>query len=540
MRLYHSRWLIFLIVTALLAGCTPPQVTQALIQVSITADGKEYQVQLPAGSTAQEALTQAGVVLTELDRTEPALYTVLSGGSNVRVVRVREEFYVEQVVIAFDNQTVLNESLPAGETRLSQPGTNGLQEITYRRVFEDDVIVSTSVVKTVTLQEAVPEILMVGSQTPFASLTIPGRITYLVAGNAWMMEGTTSNRRPVVTTGDLDGRVFSLSADGKWLVYTRSSMEENEINNLWAVKIDEPTPLIVDLQVSDVIHFAGWSPRLNALAYSTVEPRPTAPGWQANNDLYMVNISQSGGLGEKALQLEANSGGVYGWWGMDFAWGLDGLQLAYTRPDGVGLLDIRLDEVRSLMEIVPFQTGSDWAWVPGIGWGPDGKVLYTVEHVVKAGVASPEESPYFDLVAIPLDGGAPVSLVPEVGMFAYPSPSPMLPVEISPETEENPAVVENAYQVAYLQAIFATESSTSRYRLCVMDRDGSNQATLFPDEGSAGLDPQQVVWSPAPVGDPGRLMIAVIYQGNIWLVSPQDGTAQQVTGDGLAARVDWR
>ncbi len=527
-------------IVIVLAGCTPPQVTQALIQVSITADGKEYQVQLPAGSTAQDALTRAGVVMGSLDRASPALYTVLSGGSHVQVVRVREEFYVEQAVIAFGNQTVLNESLPAGETRLSQPGVNGLEETTYRRVYEDDVLISTSVVKTVTLQEAVPEILMVGSQTPFASLPIPGRMAYLVGGNAWVMEGTTSSRRPVVTTGDLDGRVFSLSADGKWLVYTRSSSEENEINTLWAVKIDQPTPLIVDLEVSNVIHFAGWSPEMSALAYSTVEPRPTAPGWQANNDLYMVNISQSGGLGEKSLQLEANSGGVYGWWGMDFAWGVDGLLLGYARPDGVGLLDVRLDEMRSLLDIMPFQTGSDWAWVPGIGWGPDGKVIYTVDHVVKAGVPSAEESPYFDLVAIPLDGGAPVSLVAEVGMFAYPSPSPVQPLVVSPATEASPAVIENAYQVAYLQAIFATESSTSRYRLCVMDRDGSNRQTLFPDQGSAGLDPQQVVWSPAPVGDPARLMIAVIYQGNIWLVSPADGTAQQVTGDGLAARVDWR
>jgi len=36
--------------------------------------------------------------------------------------------------------------------------------------------------------------------------------------------------------------------------------------------------------------------------------------------------------------LESNSGGVYGWWGMNFAYSAV-CRLAYTRPDGIGLVD---------------------------------------------------------------------------------------------------------------------------------------------------------------------------------------------------------
>jgi hypothetical protein len=34
--------------------------------------------------------------------------------------------------------------------------------------------------------------------------------------------------------------------------------------------------------------------------------------------------------------------------------------------------------------------------------------------------------------------------------------------------------------------------------------------------------------------------IAVSYQGNLWLVDSGNGTAYQVTGDGLISRLDWK
>jgi hypothetical protein len=35
------------------------------------------------------------------------------------------------------------------------------------------------------------------------------------------------------------------------------------------------------------------------------------------------------------------------------------------------------------------------------------------------------------------------------------------------------------------------------------------------------------------------LYIAYIYQGNLWLIDPDTGEAQQLTGDGLIAAIDW-
>jgi hypothetical protein len=115
-------------------------------------------------------------------------------------------------------------------------------------------------------------------------------------------------------------------------------------------------------------------------------------------------------------------------------------------------------------------------------------------------------------------------------MFAYPIASPAKELLSG----------EKSYQIAFLQAIFPVQSETSRYRVVVMDRDGSNRKVLFPEEGSPGLDPQELVWSPQALKEQGNLVIAVLSENNLWFVDSVSGQAWQITGDGLTSRVDWK
>lgn len=510
------------------AGCTSPQITQALIHVSITAEGKTQQVSVPAGTTAQEAMARAGIIPGTLDRSTPPGYTTLTDGAAIRLIRVKETFDISEVTIPFERQLVQNESLPENQSFELQKGVNGTQEITYRHLFEDGVEVSKSVFKSVVVQEAIPEITMVGVQAPFAPLPIQGRLVYLIAGNAWLMEKTTGNRRPLVTTGDLDGRIFALSPDAEWLLFSRKAPEgvKDQLNSLWVIRASEEGAKPVDLKVKNVILFAGWVPgQTRTVSYSTVEPRSTAPGWQANNDLQVLTFSPTGLITNQKQIVEANSGGIYGWWGTTFAWSNDGTQVAYARPDGIGLVDLTTGKLQTRLGVTPLQTHSNWAWVPGLQWSPNAGVLYTITHPPGSGSIAPEESPVFDMTAILLKGGPTVTIVPQTGMFAYPSPSP--------------AYSGADYLIAYLQAIFPDQSETSRYRLFVMDRDGSNRRSIFPQEGSTGLKPQQIVWSPR-IGSNATMVIAIIYNDNIWFVDPLKNQSNPVTGDGLAARIDWK
>jgi len=538
-RLFSLAWLVCVLFLTL-GGCTPSSSTPIVLNITVEADGKEIVIQVPEGTTAQAALGSANITLGNLDRIEPPGYTVLQDGLTVVVTRVREVFNVQEVTIPFEKTTLNNETLPDGQTLLVQAGVNGTEQVTYRQVFENNQEVSNIVFKNEVIQEPVPEIVMVGIQKPFTTLDIPAKLAYLSGGNAWYMEKTTGNRRPVVTTGDLDGRVFKLSPKGDWLLFTRTVRAEQtgnaeidqaaKINTLWALDLSEENPKPINLNVANVVHFADWVPGQGlTIVYSTVEPRSTAPGWPANNDLQMMSFAASGTAFQQETIIETNAGGFYGWWGTNYTWSPDGALLAYARPDEIGLVDLEGKTIHTITGILPFQTGSDWAWVPGIGWSPDGRILYLVNHVPKAAIESQEPSPLFDMAAITINNesltpdGPLISVVPQAGMFAYPQPSP---------TSEY-------YQVAFLQAIFPEQSDSRRYRLVIMDRDGSNRTVIFPSEDRQGLEPQRITWSPKSFAN-GHYWIAALYQDNLWLVDAVTGDSQQVTGDGLITCIDWK
>lgn len=508
-------------------GCQSVQPGAPLqLNVTILADGSQTAVKLAPGSTVQSALTAVNITLSNLDRVEPPSYTVLTEGTAVIVTRVIETFEIEEVVLPFERQTVPNESLPENQRRLVQAGANGLQRITYRIVTENGVETSRNVFQVVTVNEAVPEIEMIGVQRPFTSTPIAGRLAYLTAGNAWLMDGATGDRRPVVTSADLDGRVFAVSPDGEWLLFTRKPAQGDteHINSLWVVSLTTADAAPIDLKTNNIVHYAGWNPnRAQSVLYSTVEPRAAAPGWQANNDLQVVRFS-SGGVSSRDTLIEPNIGGIYGWWGTTFGFSPDGSQLAYARPDSVGLVNLDTGETTSLTDILPLQTRGDWAWVPGFGWSYDGKTIYVVNHLPLAGLANDETSPLFNIHATSLNSGS-IPLARQTGMFAYPA--------ASPEQEQG------RYQLAYLQAFFPEQSENSRYRLMVMDRDGSNSRSLFPSEGLPGLDPQRVVWAPDRLPD-SPYWLAFIYQGNLWLADPATSEVRQITGDGLITNIDWK
>lgn len=520
-RFFPRRILAFLLLAAILAACAPPQVNPPDVTIHLVADGVRRDLQILSGTTVANALAQANVALGDLDRVTPPLYSLLADGTTVQVVRVRETFEVEEVDIPFERQVVRNEALPAEATRLVQAGSNGRQEITYRVVSEDRVEVSRSPLKTVQLVEPVAEILMVGAASSFRVVPIQGSLLYIDGGNAWILSGDTGNRLPLTVSGDLDSRIFSLSPDGQWLLLTRQS--EGKINALEAIPTDglgKP----VDFAVTGVIHFADWSPVENrTVAYSTVEPAAVFPGWKARNDLHILAFDAKGKVLKDDALVQPNTEGAYSWWGTDFAWSPDGRKLAYARADEVGWIDREKGVKHPLSAVTPFRTLADSIWLPPIGWSPDGAFLFTVQHGGPVGLELAEDSPVFNLFAVPLAGGNSITLAERTGMFANPVAGPV-----------QKTTYEQGYNLAFLQSLRPLESDRSKYRLMISDRDGSNLKAVFPPAGEQGLNSQQACWSP----DGGQ--IAVLYQGNLWIVDLASGMGQQLTGDGQVTAVDWK
>lgn len=517
--------LVFLI-ASLMSACQSTSTQTVTLSVPVIVDGRQTTITTGAGVSVAKALADNGIALGELDRTIPARDAALTSALTITVTRVEHNLEILEEEIPFSTNTLPNETMALGERQIIQTGINGLQEVTYQHVIENGTEISSSIISRTIIREPQNEIVMEGVQSPNVPVTLNGKIAYLTAGNAWLMNGSTINRQPLVTTGDLDWRIFELSPDGDWLLFSRKpDMGQTDvINSLWVINTVDPKAKPINLGIANVVHFAGWSTvESRTIICSTAEMRPTAPGWQANNDLQIISFTEDGGVFAPIKWLEPNSGGVYGWWGDSFLFQPIGKDITILRPDGIDLLSSGKGESTRLTDILAYQTHGNWSWVTQASWNVDGSVLYAVIHR-DDGSSSPEESTHFDLDVFFMGDKSRRTLRKDVGMFAYPSFSP-------PN--------ENGSKLAYLQASFPEESETSPYRLVVMDIDGSDEKIIFPREGAEGMLPQVVQWQPVGSNSTQQL-IAVVYLGNIWLVDVNTGSLQQITGDGLTEIITWK
>jgi hypothetical protein len=509
--------LLFLL-TLGLAACGDPKP----MQVRLVTGGEEQLLQVTAASlTVRGLLDAAGVTLGPLDRAEPDLYVEISNGMTVTIVRVAETFETERQPLPFAHQTMRNEGIPEGEHRLLQTGSNGEMEITYQVTLEDGVEVSRKEVRREVLVAPVDEVILVGVQGELTSVPISGTVLYLSGGNAWLMRESSDLRRNITGSGDLDRRVFALSANGSRLLFARAMVGDGDtpLNSLWMAW----TSLVGEdpqyLGMTGVI-WADWSPDGQRLAYSTAERTSGVPGWKANNDLWVMTLppSEEGSQGEAKIEqiLPSTAEIPYAWWGRTYAWSPDGNYLAYGQADGVGIVALTGKSPVPLFSFPTYRTQSQWAWVPSVSWSPDGYLLAFVAHEGDVEGLSPEDSPIFSLWVVSVDGKLKVRLVEEVGMWSSPrwSPAP------------------NGLLV-YGQAQSPRNSQDSRYELFVMDRDGSNKRRLFPLEGLMGLIAPEVAWSP----DGEAVLIE--YEGNIYRLGVATGSLDQLTSDGQSSQPRW-
>ncbi len=577
--------LLILTLALLLAGCQAiPGLSQpGGLSVTVEADRRTQTLTVPDGLSVIDVLKQAGITPGDLDRVNPPTYSRVTDGMTITVVRVTQQIIQEQESVPFQSRTVPNDGLPAGKTRMLQAGVNGLASITYRVTYENGVEMSRSEINRVLITPPQDEVVMVGSQGELPTVTVNGTVVYMSSGNAWIIRQNSANRRPLTSDGGLDGKVFDLSADGKRLLFTlgpvqqTSAGEENTpvptptprpdqpFNTLWVIwdTTDlNSQPVRLDLQN---VLYAAWLPGAErTIVFSTAEPRPSFPGWQANNDLWRAQISANGGVVQRTQLLEELSGGIYGWFGTAFAFSPDGVALAWAQPDAVGALVPQytppegptptptpkptptsaagLGPTPFPTEALPFELPTfytrrilasfapwnayDFVWRPGLSWSPDGTLVATTTHGAPLGSESPEDSPVFDVTIFQAEGGYSVNAVAQAGMWADPQYSPGAAPDGTPLD----------VHIAYLQALDPLDSVQGRYQLAIMDRDGSNSQVIFPAPDKPGLLPQNIAWSPdgrqIALVDPGP-------EGNLMLVDVVTGLAQQLTTDLQSSNPRW-
>jgi len=553
--------------------------------VTLVVDGTQQVIVLNQQTSVSDVLRSAGIELETTDRVNPPPFSPVEDGLIITVVRVREETAVVEETVPFRRLTQPSDGLPQGETRLLQAGENGVAEVTYRITYEDGIEVSRNEIRRIEITPPQDEIVLVGSEVELSTVTVEGALFYISGGNAWVAQQNSANRRPLTADGGLSQtRVFEPSDDGDRLLFTRSTniggvqpeeseeegtpspslaegappeevapleegaFSEEPFNRLWVIlDVNASQTTVLPLNLENIL-YAEWVPGTErTIAYSTAEPRPSFPGWQANNDLWIGQITDDGRVVNRRELLGSSSGGVYGWFGSRFAFSPDGSSVAWAQPDAVGVLrgiprgeddpepttvpssenieDIDLPDSYArdtLAAFAPFNP-FDFVWLPSIAWSADGSTIIATTHGLPLGAEADEDSPVFNLTAFVVRNQYNADIIPRSGMWAEPRYSPML----GPNGEEL------EQKLAYLQAIEPLDSAVSRYQLVVIDRDGSNPRVVFPGEGQPGLRSQAFSWSPD--GE----QISLTYQGDLYIVDVTTGIGQRLTSDGQSASPRW-
>lgn len=505
-----SRFVIMIVALITLAACQ-----RSLNRIIVNVDNETRTIETNV-KTVRELLAETNISLGNLDRVNPDLNYSLEPDMTVKVIRVTEMIDTITRTLAFERRVIVNEALGPGEQRLSQLGVSGQEEIVTKIVYEDGLETERITLAETVTQAPIEEILIVGVEKSETSVPINGLVTYLSGGNAWLMKDNSDTRRPITMGGDLDGRVFDLSADGTALLYSRTISEavDAPLNELWTLDTrivgEHPNPL----PITGVL-YAEWSPSMTEtiIAYSTADRVASQPGWRAKNDLWLWDPNTP--ISDAVEVLPSNTSGLYSWWGSNFTWSPNGKMIAFANANQVGVINVVSQTVTSLITFTPYETNSTWVWVPTVAWSPDSRFIAATVHGPPTQGESPEASPIFDLWLFSVDGTLKVKVWEQVGMWS------------------NPAWHEDG--IIFGRALNPLNTVTSLYELNQIDWDGSNPQVLYPLGEEAGVTLPEIAKSPQ-TDQPTFLFVN---RNNLFLYDSSGRSPQKLTSDGQSSHPRW-
>ena len=147
-------------------------------RLSVQVDGREMQI-LAVGNTVGEALASAGVVLTHLDYSIPAVEDQLPESRSIKIVRVEEAVQVELEPVPFETVYQPLDTLELDSIQVVNAGTYGVLQNRVRIRLEDGVEISRTVDEARVVVEPEPRILGYGTKIVVRTLsTSYGTIEY--------------------------------------------------------------------------------------------------------------------------------------------------------------------------------------------------------------------------------------------------------------------------------------------------------------------------------------------------------------------------
>jgi hypothetical protein len=497
------------------------------MNIRVVVDGRERAFVQNQALTVGQFLQKEGVIVNDFDKVLPPLLSPLTDNTTITIIRVTEKEECREEDYSYQTLTRKTDELAPGEKKVIQAGINGKRRVCAKITLEDGVEKNRIPGSSSILSQPRDEIIAVGIDAKTLNpVTIKGTIAYISGGQARVIEGNSSSQRTLPTGGNLDGRVFSLAANGRPLLYTKLATgagtptpTTRTINELYVIlDIDDPNSKPVKL-LEDVL-YADWIPgRPLTFGYSTGRWSDVHPdNHEAFNDYIIAQLDIKTGKIAKAQKLVASGlTGQYAFWGTQFAWSPDGKALAWAQADGIGTIDTKTGKISKLFDFKVYSATlpRGWVWLPSLSWAADGALLAATVHGKPEGSEQPDASPIFDLRIKPDNGAFEASIADRVGIWARPQFSPV---------RGDPG---EGY-LAYLKARDGINSLNSDYDLMIADRDGSNATLVFPGLDKPGLRPVDD-FSSVPIWSAEGTQIVIVYQGNLWLIDVGTGRATQLT-----------
>lgn len=505
-------FLLLALLSILLAACWPQIDTDSFQSVAgsephraelrVVADGSERLI-TTTSRTVGEALAAAGVVIGPADEVSPPAWSPVSGPppvTEVTIVRVTESEETSLAAIPFQREIVRSADLSStDEPVIVQRGKDGLQEVVYRIIYQDGLERDRWITELRTVEPAVNEIVMVGVGAERSERLIRGTLAYISDGRPTIVRESTERAYAVESAGALDGRVFQLSPDGAWLLFSRADSDAAFDNSLWLLSTLDRGASPISLNIDNVL-WAAWDPASHntlRIAYTTARSLPNPPGWEANNDIWLLALDTLPDVGTAPIRLANALPATYGWWGGAYSWSPDGQSIAYAFADVVGLLPVPAEELEEgsaltglladatvdpvpLHAFEPFDTGAEWAWIPSLAWSPDGdRLVFTEHHRDESGNGST-----FDVVSFSLEERSVTMIAAQAGIWSHAVWSSLNP--------------NGGSALYFLKSVEPGSGLGSDYALWSED-EGQGFAQLFPEPGQPGSFPataQFLAWEP--------------------------------------------
>nr|WP_243735311.1 3D domain-containing protein [Paenibacillus turpanensis] len=140
------------------------------VPVELTVGG-QTETKYTVGKTVQEALTDLGITVGELDKVFPSLDAPITEKVALQVVRVEKKVEQLQETIPFQTVTKKDTQLVKGKEQVVQEGKEGLLVKEIENVYEDGVLVAQNVLQETVQSESVNKVVAVGTKSPVVVLS---------------------------------------------------------------------------------------------------------------------------------------------------------------------------------------------------------------------------------------------------------------------------------------------------------------------------------------------------------------------------------